>query len=109
MKGSDGKLQCCSAIPPTQGGTRTHLVDGEVGYEKEAVASLWHFGDFDVELQIPHREVAQVLDLRHNNVCLRSLLLSFTCLPVEMIMFAFYLKGEVERRADNSRLLQRQV
>lgn len=83
MKGSVGSLQCHSAIPPTHQGTRTHLVDGEVGYEKETVAILWHFGDFDVQLQISHREVAQVLDLRHNNVCLRLCLPSIFNMPVK--------------------------
>lgn len=108
MKGSAGRLQRRCVIPPTHRRTPTHLVDGEVGYEKETVAILWHFWDFDVQLQISHREVAQVLDLRRNNVCPRSVLLSLHA-SWKMIMFAFYLKGEVERGADNSWLLQRQV
>lgn len=57
---------------PLAGGAHTHLVDGEVGYEKQTVAVLWHFGDFDVELQISHREVAEVLDLRRREASVRS-------------------------------------
>lgn len=53
---------------PLAEGTHTHLVDGEVRNKKQTVSVLWHFGDFDVKLQVSDREVAEVLDLRCNNI-----------------------------------------
>ncbi|KAL6461551.1 hypothetical protein MHYP_G00296950 [Metynnis hypsauchen] len=54
---------CCSCLKNLQLGISSHLVGMEVLDLQELIAIFCHFWDQDVQLQVSHRKVAQVLDL----------------------------------------------